>query len=77
MDAALIGMVLGLATVSWGQPQTTGVAAEIAVSVRPARLWLVAVGMTAWALGYCIAHSRALNKLGGPRSGSRSEPVRS
>jgi len=41
----------GVATVTWSQPQT-GQAAEIAVASVLQALWLVAVGLTAWAIGY-------------------------
>jgi hypothetical protein len=50
------GLAFGLATVTWHQPLTTGVSAEIAVSSVLRALWLVAVGMTAWMVGYCIPH---------------------
>ena len=48
---------------TWGQPQTTGIAAEIAVSSVLRALWLVAVGMTAWALGYWIGPGQATRGL--------------
>jgi hypothetical protein len=41
----------GLATVTWSQPQT-GSASQIAITSVLRALWLVAVAMTAWALGY-------------------------
>jgi hypothetical protein len=47
------GAAFGLATVTWSQPQT-GTPAEIAVSSVLRALWLVAIGMTVWALGYFV-----------------------
>jgi hypothetical protein len=44
--------------VTWSQPQT-GTAAQIAISSVLKALWLLAVGMLAWAVGYCIGPSRA------------------
>jgi hypothetical protein len=43
----------GVATVTWSQPQT-GQAAEIAVASVLRALWLVAVGLTALAVGYAV-----------------------
>jgi hypothetical protein len=43
----------GVATVTWSQPQT-GQAAEIAVASVLQALWLVTVGLTAWAIGYAV-----------------------
>jgi hypothetical protein len=57
------GVVFGITTVTWGQPQTTGIAAEIAVSNVLRALWLVGVGMTAWALGYWIGPGQATRGL--------------
>lgn len=42
----------GLASVTWSQRPTVGVPGQIAVSSVLRALWLVAVGMTAWAIGY-------------------------
>ena len=47
------GVTFGLATLTWVQPQT-GTSAEISVSSVLRALWLVAVGMTLWALGYFV-----------------------
>lgn len=47
------GVAFGLATVSWSRPQS-GPPAEIAVSSVLRALWLVAVGITAWGLGYVV-----------------------
>lgn len=44
------GIVFGIATVTWSQPQS-GVAGQIEVTSVLRALWLVAVGMAAWALG--------------------------
>jgi hypothetical protein len=46
-------LAYGVATVTWSQPQT-GVATEISVPSVLRALWLVAVGITAWATGYLI-----------------------
>ena len=57
------GIAFGLATVTWRHPLTTGVTVEIAVSSVLRALWLVAVGMTALAVGYCGAPGRASRLL--------------
>ena len=59
------GIAFGLTTVTWRHPLTTGVTAEIAISSVLRALWLVAVGMTAWMVGYCGAPSRAARALVG------------
>ncbi len=46
-------LTYGVATVTWSQPQA-GVAMEISVPSVLRALWLVAVGITAWAAGYLI-----------------------
>lgn len=48
------GAAYGLATVTWSQPQTGTTVALIALSSVLRALWLVAAGMTAWMLGYCV-----------------------
>ncbi len=45
------GTTYGLASVTWSQPQT-GTATEIAVSSVLRAMWLVAVGIGMWTLGY-------------------------
>jgi hypothetical protein len=65
------GIVFGIATVTWSQPQT-GVSSEIALSSVIRALWLVAVAMTAWVIGYLIGPGQvvrasmtaAMGKLG-------------
>jgi hypothetical protein len=57
------GVAFGLATLTWAQPQT-GAAAEISVSSVLRALWLVAIGMTLWALGYFIGPGRSARRLG-------------
>jgi hypothetical protein len=52
-------IAFGLATVTWSQPQV-GVATEIAVSSVLRALWLVALGLAAWMLGYIIGPGRLL-----------------
>lgn len=66
------GVAFGLATMTWSKPQT-GVAVEIAIGSVLQALWLVAVGMTAWAFGYLLGPgrpvrgfaARVVGKLGG------------
>jgi len=53
----------GLATLTWVQPQT-GPAAEISLSSVLRALWLVAVGMTLWALGYFVGPGRSARRVG-------------
>lgn len=53
----------GLATLTWVQPQT-GTAAEISRSSVLRALWLVAVGMTLWALGYFVGPGRSARRFG-------------
>lgn len=51
-------IAFGLATITWSRPQATGVSAEIAISSVLRALWAVAVGITAWTVGHCVAHDR-------------------
>ncbi len=53
----------GLATLSWVQPQT-GTSAEISLSSVLRALWLVAVGMTLWVLGYWVGPGPAARRFG-------------
>jgi hypothetical protein len=53
------GIVFGIATVTWSQPQT-GVSSEIALPSVIRALWLVAVGMTAWVIGYFVGPGQLL-----------------
>lgn len=53
----------GLATVTWSHSQAGTVAAQIALSSVLRALWLVAVGMTAWALGYLAGPGRPVRNL--------------
>ena len=57
------GIAFGLATVTWSNPLTTGVTSEIAISSVISALRLVAVGMTAWAIGYCVVPGHAARAL--------------
>ena len=59
------GIAFGLTTVTWRHPLTTGVTVEIAISSVLRALWLVAVGMTAWTVGYYSAPVRAAQALAG------------
>jgi hypothetical protein len=47
-------LAYGLATITWRQSQTGTTVAMIALPSVLRALWLVAVGMTAWALGYFV-----------------------
>ncbi len=47
-------LTYGLATVTWRQPQTGTTVASIALPSVIRALWLVALGLTAWFLGYLI-----------------------
>jgi hypothetical protein len=53
----------GLATLTWVSPQT-GTAAEISPSSVLRALWLVAVGMTLWGLGYLAGPGRPARRFG-------------
>jgi hypothetical protein len=57
------GIAFGLATLTWIQPQT-GTPAEISASSVLRALWLVAVGMTLWVLGYLTGPGRSARRLG-------------
>jgi hypothetical protein len=51
------GVVFGIATITWSRPQV-GTSAEISISSVLKALVLVAVAITAWAVGYCIGPSQ-------------------
>jgi hypothetical protein len=55
-------LAFGITTVTWSQPQT-GIAAEIAVSSVLRALWLVAVALTAWVVGYRVGPGRLARYL--------------
>lgn len=56
------GLVFGIATLTWSQPQS-GLATEIAVPSVLRALGLVAVGLTAWMGGYLIGPGHPLRRL--------------
>ena len=56
------GLAFGLATVTWSQPQTS-TSAQIAVSSVLRALWLVAVAMTCWIVGYAIGPGYPIRRL--------------
>ena len=56
------GLAFGLATVTWSQPQTS-IAAQIALSSVLRALWLVAVAMTCWIVGYVIGPGYPIRHL--------------
>jgi hypothetical protein len=53
------GVVFGVTTVTWSRPQN-GVPAEIILSSVLRALWLVAGGVTAWAVGYLAGPGRLI-----------------
>ena len=55
-------LTFGLATVTWSRPQASP-ANEIAVSSVLRALWLVAVGITFWAIGYCVGPGHPVRRL--------------
>jgi hypothetical protein len=57
------GIAFGIATLTWIQPQT-GTPAEISPSSVLRALWLVAVGMTLWVLGYLAGPGRPARRFG-------------
>ena len=57
------GIAFGVATLTWVQPQT-GTPAEISPSSVLRALWLVAVGMTLWVLGYLAGPGRPARRFG-------------
>lgn len=56
------GLTFGLASVTWANPQTW-MGAQITLPSVLRALWLVAVGMTAWAVGYAAGPSVLLQRL--------------
>ena len=56
------GLTFGLATVTWSGPQPSP-ANQIAVSSVLRALWLVAVGITFWAIGYCVGPSSPVRRV--------------
>jgi hypothetical protein len=56
------GVSYGLASATWAAPQTS-TAAQIEISSVLRALWLVAVGMTAWAMGYAAGPGHPLRRL--------------
>jgi hypothetical protein len=58
------GLTFGLASVTWSVPQASP-ENQIAVSSVLRALWLVAVGMTFWMIGYFVGPSRLLRRLTG------------
>ena len=61
--AAWYAVAFGLASLTWAAPQT-GTSAAISVSSVLRALWLVAVGMTAWAFGYLTGPGRLAERCG-------------
>lgn len=57
------GAAFGLATLTWVQPQT-GTSAQIQLTSVVRALWLVAVGMTLWFLGYLAGPGRPARRFG-------------
>ena len=58
------GLTFGLATVTWSQSQPqTSISAQVAVSSVLRALWLVAVAMTCWIVGYAIGPGYPMRRL--------------
>jgi hypothetical protein len=57
------GVAFGLATLTWIQPQT-GTPAQISISSILRALWLIAVGMTVWVLGYLVGPGQSARRFG-------------
>jgi hypothetical protein len=57
-------VTFGVATLTWHQPQTSGVASEIAVPSVLRALWVVAVGITAWFVGYMLGPGQVVLSAG-------------
>lgn len=54
----------GAATITWNQPQTSGVVNEIAISSITRAVWMVTFGISAWFLGYLIGPGQAIIRVG-------------
>ncbi len=57
-------LTFGVATVTWSQPQTSGVVSEIAVSSVLRAVWMLAVGISAWFLGYVAGPGQVVMHAG-------------
>jgi hypothetical protein len=66
------GATFGLATVTWSGPQT-GTPAQIAISSVLRGLWLVAVGMTALAIGYFVGPGQSARGIAARRVAALSQ----
>lgn len=55
------GLTFGLASVTWTGPQMS-IAAEISVSSVLRAMWLIAVGMTFWMVGYFVGPGQPLRR---------------
>jgi hypothetical protein len=60
---AWYGTAFGLATLTWVQP-STGTPTQISQTSVLRALWLVAVGMTLWMLGYFVGPGRPARRFG-------------
>lgn len=56
-------LAYGLAATAWSQPQVGTTVGMITLSSILIALWLVAVGMTAWVLGYFVGPGRPMHRL--------------
>jgi hypothetical protein len=56
------GLTFGFATLTWNQSDTSA-AAQIAVSSILRALWMVAIGLTCWTIGYFIGPAGMLRRL--------------
>jgi hypothetical protein len=57
------GGAFGVATTTWSHPQN-GTPAQIAITSVLKALWLIAVGMGAWALGYVVGVGQSIRRFG-------------
>ena len=55
-------VAFGLATLTWSQPQA-GLQSQIMVSNVLRALWLVAIGMTVWGIGYLVGPAEMIRNL--------------
>ena len=56
------GLAYGVASTTWAEPQVS-TAAQISLTSVLRASWLVAIGITAWAVGYAVGPGRPLRRL--------------
>jgi hypothetical protein len=57
-------LTFGLTTVTWSQPQTSGVIVEIAVPSVIRGIWVLTAGISAWFLGYMAGPGQIVMRAG-------------